>query len=68
MPLALYTDWKNVYVRLPTAEEQVTGAVLMQTEAVLATLVWLVDVDGRPLLRPWALNSRPPQRRLMPGG
>ncbi len=27
VPLALYTDWKNVYVRVPTAEEQVTGAV-----------------------------------------
>jgi transposase len=27
VPLALYTDWKNVYVREPTAEEQVTGAV-----------------------------------------
>ena len=26
MPLALYTDWKNVYVRVPNAEEQVTGA------------------------------------------
>jgi transposase len=27
VPLALYTDWKNVYVRAPTAEEQVTGVV-----------------------------------------
>jgi transposase len=27
VPLALYTDWKNVYVREPTADEQVTGAV-----------------------------------------
>jgi hypothetical protein len=27
VPLALYTDWKNVYVRVPTAEELVTGAV-----------------------------------------
>jgi len=27
VPLALYTDWKNVYVRVPTAEEQATGAV-----------------------------------------
>ena len=26
VPLALYTDWKNVYVREPNAEEQVTGA------------------------------------------
>jgi transposase len=26
VPLALYTDWKTVYVRVPTAEEQVTGA------------------------------------------
>jgi transposase len=29
VPLALYTDWKNVYVREPNAEEQVTGAVLL---------------------------------------
>jgi hypothetical protein len=27
VPLALYTDWKNVYVREPNAEEQVTGVV-----------------------------------------
>lgn len=27
VPHALYTDWKNVYVRTPTAEEQGTGAV-----------------------------------------
>jgi hypothetical protein len=26
IPQALYTDWKNVYVRRPNAEEQVTGA------------------------------------------
>src|SRR5260370_369341 len=25
VPLALYTDWKNVYVRVPTAREQGTG-------------------------------------------
>ncbi len=27
VPHALYTDWKNVYVRTPNAEEQITGAV-----------------------------------------
>ncbi len=27
VPHALYTDWKNVYVRPPTADEQATGAV-----------------------------------------
>ena len=27
VPLALYTDWKNVYMRAPTAEEQATGTV-----------------------------------------
>lgn len=27
VPLALYTDWKNVYAREPTAEERATGAV-----------------------------------------
>jgi hypothetical protein len=25
VPLGLYTDWKDVYVREPTAEEQATG-------------------------------------------
>jgi transposase len=29
VPLALYTDWKNVYVREPSAEERVTGAVAL---------------------------------------
>jgi transposase len=28
VPLALYTDWKNVYVREPNAEEQATGCWL----------------------------------------
>jgi transposase len=27
VPLALYTDWKNVYVRAPNADEQATGTV-----------------------------------------
>jgi transposase len=27
VPRALYTDWKNVYVRVPTAEERETGTV-----------------------------------------
>jgi hypothetical protein len=27
VPLALYTDWKNVYIREPNADEQATGAV-----------------------------------------
>jgi hypothetical protein len=27
VPLALYTDWKNVYVREPNADERATGAV-----------------------------------------
>ena len=27
VPLALYTDWKNVYVRAPTAKEQLHGKV-----------------------------------------
>ena len=39
VPLALYTDWKNVYVRVPNAEEQVTGAVpLTQFGRMCATL------------------------------
>jgi transposase len=39
VPLALYTDWKNVYVRVPNAEERVTGAVpLTQFGRMCATL------------------------------
>lgn len=39
VPLALYTDWKNVYVRVPNAEEQVTGAVpLTQLGRMCASL------------------------------
>jgi len=39
VPHALYTDWKNVYVRTPTAEEQITGAVpLTQFGRMCATL------------------------------
>ena len=29
VPHALYTDWKNVYVRLPTEEERATGVVAL---------------------------------------
>jgi transposase len=39
VPLALYTDWKNVYVRAPNAEEHATGAVpLTQFGRMCATL------------------------------
>ncbi|MGE3336019.1 MAG: ISNCY family transposase [Rhodospirillaceae bacterium] len=39
IPRALYTDWKNVYVRKPTAEERVTGAEpLTQFGRMCATL------------------------------
>ena len=39
LPRALYTDWKNVYVRKPTAEEQLTGAQpLTQFGRMCATL------------------------------
>jgi len=39
MPRALYTDWKNVYVRVPTAEERITGAEpLTQFGRMCATL------------------------------
>jgi transposase len=39
LPRALYTDWKNVYVRKPTAEEQITGAQpLTQFGRMCATL------------------------------
>jgi hypothetical protein len=39
IPQALYTDWKNVYVRAPNAEERVTGAEpLTQFGRMCATL------------------------------
>jgi transposase len=39
VPRALYTDWKNVYVRVPTEEERVTGvAPLTQFGRMCATL------------------------------
>ena len=39
IPQALYTDWKNVYVRVPNAEERVTGAEpLTQFGRMCATL------------------------------
>ena len=39
IPQALYTDWKNVYVRPPNAEERVTGAEpLTQFGRMCATL------------------------------
>jgi transposase len=38
-PVALYTDWKNVYVRKPTADERLTGiAPLTQFGRMCATL------------------------------
>src|ERR1700674_3241594 len=39
VPQALYTDWKNVYVRVPNADERVTGAEpLTQFGRMCATL------------------------------
>jgi hypothetical protein len=39
VPLALYTDWKNVYVREPNAKERITGEVpLTQFGAMCARL------------------------------
>jgi transposase len=39
IPQALYTDWKNVYVRVPNAAERVTGAApLTQFGRMCATL------------------------------
>lgn len=39
IPRALYTDWKNVYVRKPNAEERLTGAApLTQFGRMCATL------------------------------
>jgi len=39
VPLALYTDWKNVYVREPNAKERISGEVpLTQFGAMCARL------------------------------
>jgi transposase len=49
VPLALYTDWKNVYVREPTAEEQVTGAVpLTQFGRMCAALTIRIIAASSP--------------------
>ena len=49
VPLALYTDWKTVYVRAPNAGEQVTGPCPSRSLAACA--------------RHWGLRSSPRARR-----
>jgi transposase len=49
VPLALYTDWKNVYVRVPTPEEQATGAVpLTQFGRMCASLGIQISAASSP--------------------
>jgi len=49
VPLALYTDWKNVYVREPNAEEQATGAVpLTQFGCMCAALGMQIIAASSP--------------------
>ncbi len=49
VPLALYTDWKNVYVRVPNAEEQVTGAApLTQFGRMCASLGMQIIAASSP--------------------
>ena len=49
VPQALYTDWKNVYVRAPTAEDQVTGAVpLTQSGRMCASLGMQINAASSP--------------------
>jgi len=37
VPLALYTDWKNVYVREPNAKERITGEVPLTQSSVVTS-------------------------------
>jgi len=49
VPHALYTDWKNVYVREPNAEEQATGAVpLTQFGRMCASLGMQIIAASSP--------------------
>jgi len=49
VPLALYTDWKTVYVREPTPEEQVTGVVpLTQFGRMCAALAIQIIAANSP--------------------
>jgi len=55
VPLALYTDWKNVYVRVPNAEEQVTGAVpLTQLGRMCAALGIQIIAANSPQAKDYA--------------
>ena len=55
VPLALYTDWKNVYVRVPNAEEQVTGAVpLTQFGRMCASLGIQIIAASSPQAKDYA--------------
>jgi hypothetical protein len=55
VPLALYTDWKNVYVRVPTAEEQVTGATrLTQFGRMCASLGIQIIAANSPQAKDYA--------------
>jgi transposase len=55
VPLALYTDWKNVYVRVPTAEEQATGAVpLTQFGRMCASLGIQIIAASSPQAKDYA--------------
>jgi hypothetical protein len=55
VPLALYTDWKNVDVREPTAEEQVTGAVpLTQFGRMCAALTIRTIAASSPQAKDYA--------------
>src|SRR5258708_7022896 len=55
VPLALYTDWKNVYVRVPNAEEQVSGAVpLTQFGRMCAALGIQIIAASSPQAKDYA--------------
>jgi hypothetical protein len=67
VPLALYTDWKNVYVREPNAEEQATGAVpLTQFGRMCASLgIQIIAANSPQAKGRVERNHGPHQDRLV---
>ncbi len=73
VPLALYTDWKNVYVRVPNAEEQVTGTVpLTQFGRMCASLGIQIIAASSPQAKGRVERNHGPrwtsQNRQLTGG
>ena len=69
IPLALYTDWKNVYVREPTADERVTGAVpLTQFGRMCAALDIRIIAASSPQAKGRVERNQAPGRTTLDRG